>query len=116
MQIVNYELKPTEENIRKTLINNTSGRNEAVVNFIMLLDHVENNIVIALDDTWGNGKTFFIKQIQMVLQSFKNDEGATEIKDVICQYTGAHKIGNYIPIYYDSWRNDSDTDPILSIV
>ena len=32
------------------------------------------------------------------------------------QYTGAYKIENYIPIYYDSWRNDSDTDPILSIV
>lgn len=63
MPIINYELKPTDENIGKTLINNTSGRNEAIANFIMLLDNIESNTVIALDDAWGNGKTFFHKAV-----------------------------------------------------
>lgn len=115
MPIINYELKPTDENIRKTLINNTSGRNEAIANFIMLLDNIESNTVIALDDAWGNGKTFFIKQLQMVLQSY-NEKSEADIKNIITRYIGEHEIGNYIAIYYDAWTNDSDNDPILSIV
>ena len=116
MPIINYELKPTEENIRKTFINNTSGRNEAIANFIMLLDNIECNTVIALDDAWGNGKTFFMKQLQMVLMSLKDKACEEDIRDKIQQYIGDYEIGNYIAIYYDAWTNDSDHDPILSIV
>ena len=115
MPIINYELKPTTENIRETLINNTSGRNEAIANFVMLLDNIECNTVIALDDAWGNGKTFFVRQLQMFLQSY-NEKDEADIKNIITRYIGEHEIGNYIPIYYDAWANDSDHDPILSIV
>ena len=56
--MVNYELKPTTDNIKLTLLNNSVGRNEGIAHFIELLNGIEGNSVIALDDKWGNGKTF----------------------------------------------------------
>ena len=63
MSLINYELKPTGENLKKSILNDMVGRNEAIANFIKFLDATEGNIAVALDDSWGNGKTFFVKQI-----------------------------------------------------
>ena len=76
-----------------------------------------SNIAIALDDSWGNGKTFFVKQTQMVLQSFDlSDENPNEVKECMKKFFKRDKARNYLPVYYDVWSNDSDIDPILSIV
>ena len=63
-------LDPTEENIRETLLNDQLGRNEELRQFVRLLNSIDGNCTIALDGDWGSGKTFFVKQAQMIIDSF----------------------------------------------
>ena len=115
--MINYELKPTFDNLKKTLLEDSIGRNEGIANFIKFLNLTDNNIVIALNDDWGNGKTFFVKQTQMVLQSY--DESKDELKDIrqcMSKFFQGNEVKPYFPVYYDAWANDNDEDPVLSIV
>lgn len=115
--MINYELKPTSENLKKTILEDSVGRNSGILDFIKFLDATDGNIAVALNDSWGNGKTFFVKQVQMVLQSY--DESKTdlvEIKKCIEKLHKNYSPRNYIPVYYDAWSNDNDEDPILSIM
>lgn len=63
------ELKPTRENLITTLVDNTIKRNEDLKQFILLLNSFDTEMSIALDGDWGSGKTFFVKQAQMILES-----------------------------------------------
>ena len=67
VQMKNFDLEPTYENIKKTLKDNIIGRNEELYNFFSILDSIDGNMSIALDSGWGTGKTFFVKQIETLL-------------------------------------------------
>ena len=43
--MINYELKPTFDNLKKTLLEDSIGRNEGIANFIKFLNLTDNNIV-----------------------------------------------------------------------
>lgn|GEM_PF-158138 len=121
-----YELQPTHENIMATLADNLIDRNKDVFRFTTLLDNIDDSCSIALDGRWGSGKTFFVKQIKMILEAYNpfykdaaSDENAL-IKSYMetCKQHG-DEIPNLQPqvaVYYDSWANDNDVDPILSII
>ena len=114
--MVNYEIKPTFDNLKNSILQDMVGRNEAIAKFIEFLDTTNQN-TIALDDTWGNGKTFFVKQTQLVIQSYNLSENKlSDIKQCMMKYFHNYTPKNYIPIYYDAWSNDNDTDPVLSII
>ncbi len=115
--MISYELEPSDKNIRETLIRNTLGRNDGIVSFVELLNVIDGNSVIAIDDTWGSGKTFFVKQIHLVLKScFSSMEEDMEIRQKVVAGINLEESKKYIPIYYDAWSNDNDCDPVLSIV
>ena len=115
--MVSYELKPTFDNLKDSILKDSVGRNKSIATFIELLDKIDNNVAIALDDSWGNGKTFFVKQTQMVLQSLdSSDESLTEVRECMKKCLKHDTLRNYLPVYYDSWSNDNDTDPVLSII
>lgn len=115
--MVGYELKPTFDNLKDSILKDSVGRNKSIATFIELLDKIDNNVAIALDDSWGNGKTFFVKQTQMVLQSLdSSDENLTEVRECMKKFLKHDTLRNYLPVYYDAWSNDNDTDPILSII
>ena len=114
------ELKPTRENLITTLVDNTIKRNEDLKQFILLLNSFDTEMSIALDGDWGSGKTFFVKQAQMILESYNEFCNKEENKDVEI-IKKAMKLNDdelelQVPIYYDAWSNDNDNDPILSIV
>lgn len=115
--MVGYELKPTFDNLKDSILKDSVGRNKSIATFIELLDKIDNNVAIALDDSWGNGKTFFVKQTQMVLQSLdSSDENLTEVRECMKKCLKHDILRNYLPVYYDAWSNDNDTDPVLSII
>ena len=70
VQMKNFDLEPTYENIKKTLKDNIIGRNEELYNFFSILDSIDGNMSIALDSGWGTGKTFFVKQIETLLNYY----------------------------------------------
>ena len=115
--MMGLEVKPTFDNLKNFLLKDSVGRNKGIVNFIKFLDVIEGNMAVALDDNWGNGKTFFVKQTQLVLQSYNDsDDDLTKIQQRMKEYFKDYQPKRYFPIYYDAWSNDNDTDPILSII
>lgn len=121
------DLQPTRGNILNTFINDSIGRNADICYFISLLDTLDESNSIAINSDWGSGKTFFVKQVEMVLSVhnqfiqtvFEKNEKESIISHYsdVCEQLKVNKIETlYLPIYYDAWKYDNDDDPVLSIV
>ena len=115
-----YELKPTYENLLETYINDTIGRSKDVFLFSQILNGIESSCAVALDGSWGSGKTFFVKQTKMLLDAYNDNVNQTEPEDretIKSVYTdGDNQFQPQVCVYYDAWENDSDDDPILSLI
>ncbi|WP_437196409.1 KAP family P-loop NTPase fold protein [Roseovarius sp. MS2] len=61
-----------------------------------LVERIEDPLVIALDDKWGSGKTFFLKR-WVAAHSLENEGRATTV-------------------YFDAFENDYLSDPLVSII
>ena len=126
MGIKSLELKPTKENILETITRNLIDRNHSLWQFVRFCDAQEYSCSIALDAQWGYGKTFFVKQAKMLLESFNAFSNAItceekeRIKAAFSEYIGSgNNAADFQPqvcVYYDAWSNDNDIDPILSLV
>ena len=115
------DLQPTENNLRDCFIKNTIGRNKDILNFIRILDAIDENYSIALDSYWGSGKTFFVKQVMMILDSLSEKaytcfEGKEQILNCWKMLSKNTELKSYATIYYDAWKNDADDDPIYSLI
>ena len=120
------ELKATEENIIETLENDAIGRNNEVFNFSELLSTLEGPYSVAIDSEWGSGKTFFVKQVKMLLDSLNPQSKVDkETSDKILKKfnldkelnENSEKVDDSIySIYFDAWKNDADDEPIKSLI
>lgn len=119
-----FELQPTYENVLTAFENDILNRNIDVLRFTELLNSIESSCSIALDARWGAGKTFFVKQVKMVLDAFNthienphsdDNERIQLVWDSI-RATDKAELQPQIAVYYDAWANDNDEDPILSLV
>lgn len=119
-----YDLKPTKENIVNTFLNDEINRNKDIFSFILALDTLEDSCSIALDGNWGSGKTFFVKQVKMVLDAankqliVKDTEEIDKINNVRKKALGDKMpdLQQHFCVYYDAWENDNDDDPIISLI
>ncbi len=123
-----YDLPSTLENIKETFIEDSINRNEDLVSFVNLINSVEGCYSIALDSQWGSGKTFFIKQLKMIFDSTNAfidsdisdskviDKWNNLVEQFKHEYTAIATIIPHVTVYYDAWANDSDEDPLLSLV
>lgn len=138
-----FDLKPTKKILIEMLEKNSLGRNKTIYRFIRLLLSIEDATTISLDGDWGSGKTFFVKQVKLVLEAYnssfkisennnesdQNDDGdeninrddIKQIKEVmsnINKYFFDETLVNnpQIVVYYDAWENDDEVDPILSLI
>lgn len=115
----NYSLQPTDKNVRELLCTDPIGRNSHVFQFVELLNNIDECCTIAINGEWGTGKTFFVRQVKLILdaqnpQSLMDEDTRDTIKgflpDTIVD------TGSYATVYYDAWTHDNDDDPILSLV
>ena len=117
-----FELKPTEENLLSTYKNDQIGRNTDIHAFVDILNSLEDSCSIALNGAWGSGKTFFVKQAKMILESCSpiesKSEYSEEVKTVWKNYHSGKEpeFQAQLCVYYDAGENDNDGDPILSLV
>lgn len=117
-----YEMLPTEENIIETLYNDPINRNQDIVYFYNILQAQELASAIAIDGRWGSGKTFFVRQTQMVINALNPsstiDEETKAKATVRLPFPkNDEENENYsIAVYYDAWENDNDTEPVLSLI
>lgn len=67
-------LEATDENILQSIKEQNGTRNTEIKDFIEALELIEGNMFISLDARWGEGKTFYVRQIEKTLeyQTMKN--------------------------------------------
>ena len=76
-----YELLDSKANLHNTINEDWLGRNNKIINLMKLLNHVNDNFIISLDGEWGTGKTFFIKQLIYICNSYENIDNIKFHKD-----------------------------------
>lgn len=111
-------LKPTQENIYQTLIDDNIKRRDDLKNFLKILDNVEGGFSIALQGNWGSGKTFFVKQLKMILDAFNSDKSDLDEEKIrrIKEIFSDGEPHNYKAVYFDAWMHDDESDPLLSLL
>lgn len=119
------DLKATHENIVETFVNDSIGRNVDICRFIVLLNSLDRACSIALNAAWGSGKTFFVKQVKMILDNSillrEVDEPTAESERINTAWAKVQKgnpaeLKKQLCVYYDAWENDQDSDPMLSLI
>ena len=119
---MSLELKPTDENIIKTIESNVLQRNNNIKNFVKILYAMNEQNIISLNGDWGTGKTFFIKQVIEVIKclSFENYTIDERLSDFIKNFEQDLKEtdtkNQIFPIYYNAWEYDSNEDPLLTLI
>ena len=119
---MNTELKPTQENIIKTMKDNILGRNRIIRNFIKILYSMTEQNIISINGNWGAGKTFFVKQVIETIKclSFEEHIIDEEIKNFIDntekELNNIEFKNQLYPIYFNAWEYDSNEDPLLTLI
>lgn len=116
-------LLPTDENLVLTIKEDLLDRNSELNSFCHLLSHQNSINSIALDGRWGSGKTFFVKQCALLLNA-KNSlsdldkQLANEVLEVCKEsnFFDGLQDNNLLAVYFDAWENDSEEDPVLSLI
>lgn len=116
-----FDIKPTEENLIIALNDDLLQRNKDLVYFYDLISSQESSCSIALDGLWGSGKTFFVKQEQMIINARNSisemvEDKRKQILEKVYFNDDNPPEKQSLAVYYDAWLNDNDTDPILSII
>lgn len=122
-----YVQEATDINIWTSLKENTFDRGKDIQEFIEGLELIEGNAFISLDAKWGDGKTFFVRQIEETLKYFRAKQMETEekpLKDLnsykylkesaAVKQTIVEHI--YLPVYYNAWMYDDHNDPLMSLL
>ena len=122
-----YVQEATDINVWTSLKENTFDRGKDIREFIEGLELIEENAFISLDAKWGDGKTFFVRQIEETLKYFRAKQMETEeklLKDlesyeylkesVAVKETTVEHI--YLPVYYNAWMYDDHNDPLMSLL
>lgn len=122
-----YVQEATDINVWTSLKENTFDRGKDIREFIEGLELIEGNAFISLDAKWGDGKTFFVRQIEETLKYFRAKQLETEekllkdlesyeyLKDsVAVKETTVEHI--YLPVYYNAWMYDDHNDPLMSLL
>lgn len=120
MSLTRVDVPPTEAELIRALEKNSVGRNGEVADFLNTLGEIEGPFSIFVDSAWGDGKTFFVKQVELILrlqnpqledgidsESFKIWDGIKEIFP---------DTDRYFPIYFNAWENDDFDDPLLPLL
>lgn len=95
-------LKPTQGNIYQTLIDDSIKRRDDLKNFLKILDSVEEGFSIALQGNWGCGKTFFVKQLKMILDAFNSDKSDLDeekIRRIREIFSDGESVNKYKAVY-----------------
>lgn len=118
-------LEATEENVLNSIKQNTYNRCADIIDFVKALDTIEGNMFISLDAKWGEGKTFYVRQIEHTLEYLTRKEWGEEESEIMAQLSPYFEgtllkdltlSQSYFPIYYNSWLYDNHEDPLMSLV
>ena len=119
-------LDPTEKNIFLSIKKDTLQRSRDVKDFILLLERIDYNAFIAIDGDWGDGKTFFIKEIEFTLRYYrrkklnmavsKEENDAFSHNSILGNIDDLEVRSTYLPLYFNAWLYDNHGDPLAALL
>lgn len=127
---------PTYVELVELLEADPLGRTSDLAGFVEILASIEGGLTLFLDGDWGVGKTFFVKQLKMILDEINpSTEHDEELKRII---GSSLKLGHlakwyeangeadgdslsgeppaFTTVYYNAWENDHWDDPLPSLI
>ena len=104
-------LVPTEDNVTESYKHDSVGRKNLVHDFILMLDEIPGNSSVAISGEWGSGKTFFVKQVKLVLDKNNTILNGTADPDYKMDLKN-----NFLTLYFDAWLHDNDEEPLASLI
>ena len=117
------ELLPTDENILDTIYKDPFNRNIEIEAFLKMLTTIEGHFSISIDGKWGSGKTFFIKQCEMVLNVLDGENSLDSEKSskilhssILSQNNLRESLKKQKCVYFDAWANDSYGTPLIALL
>ena len=121
LEMKKYDMQPTTDNLISSITKDITGRNQNIYYLLRLLNEQDEAMSIAINGSWGTGKTFFIKQCQLMLDnafSCKNDKITQAIQTICPGEKGLANIQkmHFRTAYYDAWEHDNEEDPIASLI
>lgn len=122
-----YIQEATDKNVWDSLKSNTFNRAKDIQELIEGLELIAGNAYISLEAKWGDGKTFFVRQIEETLKYFRAKMMETEEKPLTnlesyeyLKESEAIKLTSvehlYLPVYYNAWMYDDHNDPLMSLL
>lgn len=101
------------------------GRNQDLKMFLKLLHNADEFSTIAINGGWGTGKTFFVKQAQLVIDIFdeqtidmqnQQDPGVdiSTLQNIFRDSFGENN--SLSALYFDAWLYDDVRDPLGAIL
>lgn len=132
-----YDINPTQDNVISSIEDNVTGRNDSLYYLLRFLNEQDDSWSIAINGKWGSGKTFFVKQCQLMVDFLNNSNRSDNPNDIkqnqelakalqkLCN-PDSNKQSSHNPddinrrpfrtVYYDAWEHDSEIDPIASLL
>ena len=116
-----YDIQPTRDNLISSITKNVTGRNRNIYYLLKLLNFEDEAMSIAINGGWGTGKTFFIKQCQLMIDNAISCESSEilQARKSLCPVEeGLANIQktHFRTAYYDAWEHDSEEEPIASLI
>ena len=114
---MNYEFELSQDNLRDSIINDNLKRNSRLNNLMKLINTLKRNTIIAIDGSWGIGKTVFVKQLEMLNKcDFKDSNGNDKNINNIEESTKKEFNNTHRVYYYNAWENDLCDSPLQSLL
>lgn len=112
------DIEPTTEILLESMCNDSVGRNGDIVDFIKMLADTEGPYAYMVDAPWGDGKTFFVKSVELLLKAMNPqsvDEGYdfTKLAPVLSSLNDTNFLA--LPYYFNAWDNDFSDDPLTTL-
>lgn len=111
--------EPTDEELLESMQADRTGRNSDIIEFIKMLANTEGPYTYMIDAPWGDGKTFFIKSVSLVLHALNpqisiHNSGQSGPEEIIAALQQENI--SILPFYFNAWENDFADDPISALL
>lgn len=104
------DIENNESLIEEFLDRDNLGRNINLNSLVSFLNNLEKQLILNLDDNWGTGKTVFLKQLEYLGKTKKEDIPNISSKKI------QEFQKNYEIFYFNAWEHDLYSNPLESLI
>lgn len=109
MEIKN-RIDPNDKDLITTLINKDPLKRKVhLENLIQLFNNISEPITVGIDGEWGTGKTIFLKQLEILINSSEDIDVNSSIN--LTEFKQKNRA-----FYFNSWENDLYNNPLQSLL